>query len=341
MLAKPKSGRPKIAARIAPLLLLGVSVVATRPLPAQSPAVPASIDQSANPSGRRPLNTLPALTMVPDDFASARLTPGYLLHLDIFNAPEMSAELRVDEGGNLNVPLLGPVHVGGLSVAQAETTIANALVAGQILINPQVTLNVLQYTSGSITVLGEVQTPGRLPILAAKNLADVLALAGGELISAGNQIEIRHDTSPSGEVERVRYAQGSSPDPLRAHLVYPGDTVFVRRAGIVYILGAVNRPGGYFMVDGGSLNVLQAISLAYGTTNIASLGSFRLIRPSADGQFTETTVPFNKVTKGQAPPMSLQPQDILYVPTNSFKDIFINGSAIIGTTASAAIYRVP
>jgi polysaccharide export outer membrane protein len=279
--------------------------------------------------------------MAPDDFATARLQPGYLLHLEIFNAPEMSSELRLDEQGNLNVPLLGPVKVGGQSVAEAETTIAKALVSGQILLNPQVTLNVLQYTSGSITVLGEVMTPGRLPILAPKNLADVLALAGGELISAGNEIEIRHGSSTAGNVERISYAQGSSPDPLRAYIVSPGDTVFVHRAGVIYVLGAVNRPGGYYMVNGGTLNILQAVSLAYGTTNIASVGSMRIIRPAANGTFTEMEVPFKKVTKGEAQPVSLQAQDILYVSTSTFKNVFINGSSIIGTTASAAIYRVP
>jgi polysaccharide export outer membrane protein len=333
-------GKTHISAQLAWFALLGFGALLPR-LGAQSPNVPASIDQSVSPGVRPPVTTAPAITSVPEDFPTARLVPGYLLQLEIFNAPEMDAELRVDEQGNLNVPLLGPVHVAGQSVAQAETTISKALVAGDILINPQVTLNVLQYTSGGVTVLGEVLTPGRLPILAPKNLADVLALAGGELISAGNQIEVRHGSSDSGDVERVHYAQGSSPDALRTHLVYPGDTVFVRRAGIIYVLGAVNRPGGYFMINGGSLNVLQAVSLAYGTTNVASLETVRLLRQTDDGKFSEIAVPFSKVTKGKAPPMSLQPEDILYVPTSGWKNILINGSAIIGTTASAAIYRVP
>jgi polysaccharide export outer membrane protein len=310
---------------------------------AQAPEIPANIEQIPGVSQRHvPSQAATAMTVVPEDFASAKLTPGYLLELEVFNVPEMTRIIRVDQKGDLTIPPLPvPVHVNGETISEAQNTIQSALVSNEILQRPQVTLNVLQYASSNITVLGEVQLPGRLQILASRNLADVLALAGGELVSAGDEIEIRHGANDGGDVLRVHYAQGSSPDPLRSFIINPGDTVFVRRAGIVYVMGAVNRPGGYLMVNGGSLNVLQAVALAYGTTTIASVGSIRVIRPIENGKYTEIEVPYKDVAKGKSPPMQLQAQDILYIPTSGLKNILINGSGLLGSTASAAIYRVP
>ena len=95
------------------------------------------------------------------------------------------------------------------------------------------------------------------------------------------------------------------------------------------------------MVNGGSLNILQAVALASGTTNIAADGQIRIIRPTERGQFTEVNVPYKQIARGHAPPFPLQPEDIVYVPTSTLKNVLINGSGIVGTTASAAIYRVP
>lgn len=308
-----------------------------------SPMVHSNIDESGAASNRRGPAQQPAgqVVAIPEGFESLRLAPGYLLHLEVFDAPEMSMDLRIDSKGDLTIPLIGAVHVENLTVQEAQKAVAQALVDHEIFKEPQVSLNILQFSSKNVSVLGEVQSPGRIQLLSPEPLGNVLALVGGETIAAGSDIEIQHQ-SDSGPLEtrHVRYEQGKDQSVLQNSIVDPGDTVLVHRAGIIYILGAVNRPGGYLMVNGGSLNVLQAISLASGETIQASNKWAIVIRHQGDG-FIQFRVPLKKMETGEATPAQLQVNDALYVPTSGWKVTFLNGSAVLGATAAAAIYRAP
>lgn len=278
---------------------------------------------------------------VPEGFEKLKLAPGYLVQMDVYDVPEMSTQLRVDANGDVTIPLVGKVHVGGETVPEAQNTIAAILIKHEILKSPQVTLNILQYLAQSVTVLGEVQSPGRIQILNSEPLENILALAGGESIAAGNEIEIQH-TGKDGVLEsrQVHYAQGNDPRILRSEYVDPGDTVFVHRAGIIYVLGAVNRPGGYLMVNGGTLDVIQAVSLAGGTTLQASTKSAVIVRRQGAG-FVQFKVPLEKIEKGKATPVRLELNDALFVPTSSWKTVFVNSSNLIGSIGAAALYRAP
>jgi len=277
------------------------------------------------------------LTVVPEDFSKVTLAPGYLLQLDVYNTPEMSTTLRVDQNGDVSVPLVGAVHVAGDTASAAQKAIAKALIKEEILNSPQVTINILQYSSENVTVLGEVQNPGRIQMLGPKSLPDLLALAGGETTAAGKDIEIRQAVSRGGQSQHFQYAQGTSPDAIRDVMVYPGDTVFVHRAGVVYVLGAVNRPGGYLMINGGGINVAQAIALAQGTSALASTSSMRIIRQK-EGTLVDMEVPYPKITRGETLPTMLEENDIVYVPVSKLKSILTSGSTIMSSAASAVIY---
>ena len=326
-------------ARVAFTLSFLALVCGSGALQAQiSPQVLANLDQVPSNARRSAVAPGTALLAVPEDFSSAPLQPGYLLDMSIYGAPEMGATLRVDSAGNVSVPLIGPLHVAGKTVTAAQTEIANAFQQHEILKNPQVTLNVTQYSTGMVTVLGEVQSPGRLEILGPKSLEQVLALAGGETTAAGSIVEVqRQGTAPI----HIRYTQGDSSEALRKFVVQSGDSVYVRRAGVIYVLGAVNRPGGYLMVNRGQLNILQALALASGTTIISKDGSMYIVRTMEDGSVRQIAVPFKDMSRGKEPPTMLQVDDILYVPTSLTKTIFINGSGLIGSAAQAVIYRVP
>jgi polysaccharide export outer membrane protein len=119
-------------------------------------------------------------------------------------------------------------------------------------------------------------------------------------------------------------------------MVMPGDTLTVRRAGVVYVLGAVNRPGGYLMQENGDLNVTQAIALAWGTGLQASVGTIRLIRKVPDGKVLEIDIPLGEIQKGKQAPPRLQAEDVLYVPVSKFKMVL--SSALLTSAATAAIY---
>jgi polysaccharide export outer membrane protein len=301
------------------------------------PEVSAEVSALPPATGRsQPSDSLQST--VPEDLGNSPLNAGYLLHMEVYGAPDMSVQLRVDTNGDINVPLVGALPVAGETVVQAQTAIAHALVRKEILKNPQVTLTVLQYATRTTTVLGEVQTPGRVQLAGPKDLEDVLALAGGETSAAGNIIEVDHQNRPP---TLVHYSPGGSPEALRSIIVQRGDSVYVRRAGVIYVLGAVNRPGGYLMINRGALNVLQAVSLALGTTMVAKGGTFYIIRKGPEGDSQRILGAYSKMATGKIPPMPLDVNDILYVPTSKAKSVLINGSSLIGTAATAAIYHTP
>jgi len=277
------------------------------------------------------------LTAIPDDFANLRLTSGILLNMTIYDEPELTTAARVDDKGYVTLPLIGAVHVAGETVAAAQAEVQKKYRDAQILKDPQVTLNVMQYPNSNVMVLGEVQTPGRYPILAPHSVLDVVAMAGGETKLAGDTIQVEGSDKT---LQTYHYVQGEDDVALQKAMVSPGDTVKVLRAGIVYVLGAVNRPGGYVMQENGSLNVAQAVSLAQGTLMQAHIGGMRVIRHQPDGTLKEIPVSYNQIMKGKNPPLELEAQDIVYVPVSKVKSVFTAGSSIVGETSSAAIFAV-
>ncbi len=291
--------------------------------------------------GRAPAQKSSAegITTVPEDFANARLSPGVLLRFGVFDAPEMDATLRVTSDGNVAVPLAGPVQIGGLSITEARAKIREALIGGEFFKDPQVTIDIVQLAPGYITLLGEVQTPGRFQILSPISLQEALVLAGGETVEAGAEIDIQRSAVDSG-VEHILNDKESSRNDLRKIMVSPGDAVTVQRAGVVYILGSVHRPGGYLMLNKGSLNLLEALSLAGGTSLEASTDSIRILHRH-DQNVVEEKISLSHLTSGNSPAPSLGDKDIVYVPSSKAKSIFVNGAVIIGAAASAVLYRVP
>jgi polysaccharide export outer membrane protein len=282
-----------------------------------------------------------ALTAIPEDFADLRLAPGFLLDVQVYDEPEMSTQARVDKDGNVSLPLIGSVHVAGMTLPAAENALEEKFRQGEILKDPQVTLNVEQYASASITVLGEVQYPGRIQLLAPHNLLDVLGMAGGETSLAGDTVEVKSPGKEGTFNHTYHYSRSSNGDSIRNVVIQPGDTVTVTRAGIVYVLGAVNRPGGYVMQEDGRLNVAQALSLAQGTSMQAKTGALRVVRRSPDGQLQEIPVSYNEMMGGKLQPPQLQAEDIVYVPVSKIKSVFTTGANIVAQTSSALIYTHP
>jgi polysaccharide biosynthesis/export protein len=276
-----------------------------------------------------------SLSVVPEDFASLKLAPGFLLGMQVYDVPELTADFRVNNNGDVTVPMVGLLHVGGKTVTEVQSEIALRLRTGKIINDPHVTLNIEQYAGQNISVLGEVHNPGHLELLAPRNLSDVLALVGGETQYAGNVIEIRRQTNGSTTQMQVHYDQSKDDDPLKSFTVIPGDIITVRRAGIVYVFGGVNRPGGYVMQEGGTLNLSQALALAYGTSMQASVSSIRLLRKKSDGSMQEIPIPYKDITRGKVPPTVLQAEDVVYVPISKLKTVLT--SSLLNSTAGAAM----
>jgi len=276
--------------------------------------------------------------MVPEDFAALKLTPGFLLRLNVLDDNDFTGEYRVDDQGNIAVPILGTLHVDGLTTAQAGTQIKTRLASEQILKDPQVSLTVVEFAAPQVTIIGEVSAPGKYPLLSTRNLVDVLALAGGPTNLAGNEVQITR-TGKENKPLVVHYSKASDPKAFEDTIVRPGDTVKVNRAGVVYVLGSVNRPGGYVMQESGTLNVLQAISLALGTSAAASTKHVYLLRRNPDGTGINMEIAYRDISKGKASDIPLQPMDVLYVPTSRMKSIFTSSQQAINAAGAAAIYK--
>jgi len=296
-------------------------------------------------SGPQGVRNEPTLTTrngpsaIPNDFANLKLAPGFLLNVDVYGESELSGKVRVDNDGNITFPFLGKLHVAGDSLPEAQSKIQKRFLEEEILTNPQVTINVEQFASTNVTVLGEVQTPGRIELLVPHTLLDVLGMAGGVTPLAGKVIEVKHADASAGPINSTyQYTRGSNGDSIKDVIVRPGDTIIVKRAGIVYVLGAVTRPGGYVMQEEGELDVAQAISLAQGLIMQAKTSGLRVVKHGDDGQLLEVPVSYKGMMDGKEVPLKLQAGDIVYVPVNKIKAIFSTSSSLIGQTAAAAIY---
>jgi len=277
------------------------------------------------------------LSVVPADFSQLKLAPGFLLSLNVLDDSDFVGTFRVDEQGDIFLPVLGTLHVADETVTEARGQIRRKLLDDRILKDPQVDLSIQEYTAPQVTIIGEVASPGKYSLLIPHSLVDVLALAGGTTITAGNEVLITHSNAGVDPV-LVHYSKATNPDTVRDTIVKPGDTVQVKRAGIVYVLGAVNRPGGFVMQEEGTLNVLQAISLASGTSTTASTSTIYLLRRNADGTVVYIALPYKKIANGKSADMQLRATDVLYVPTSTFKAVMTNSQGILTSAASATIY---
>ena len=281
----------------------------------------------------------PGVSAVPEDFSKLTLSSGFLLSMTVYDMPEISGELRVDDSGNVDVPMSGELRVAGMTLPQAKVAIQQKLVDAQILKNPKINLDVVQYAGENVTVTGEVGSPGRIQLLVPHSLSDVLGMVGGETQLAGSTIEVRRTVDGVLQTQTVKYARSTGDtDEIRAFMIKPGDTITIPRAGIVYVMGAVNRPGGYVMQEDGTLNVSQALSMALGTAMNAQVDSIRVVRKDSQGKLTEIHIPYSAISKGKAQPLVLQAQDLVYVPVSKIKTVFTQGLGIMSSTASALIY---
>ena len=289
-----------------------------------------------NPTAQNPLMT------VPEDFAGLKLAPGFLLNIQVYDEPDLSAHVRVDNEGNINLPFVKTVHVGGDTVAKAKERIEDKFRNDGILKNPQITIDVEQFATTSVTVMGEVQNPGKVELLAPHSLLDVIGMTGGETSLAGNEVEVKR---PSVTGERMasttyHYSRGDDGSAIRGVMVNPGDTVIVKRAGVVYVLGGVNRPGGYAMQESGELNVAQAISLAQGLVMQAKVSGLRVVQHDSSGNPVEIPISYTKIMDGKEKPLQLAAGDIVYVPISKTKSVLSATTGLIGQTAAATIYTV-
>jgi len=265
------------------------------------------------------------------------LGPGDEVEVTVYGAPDLSGHSRVSAEGNISMPLIGYVRIAGLSDSEAEGAIEAKLRQSSVLNDPQVSVYVKDYGSSGISVAGEVAKPGFYSILGPHRLFDVLQAAGGPTDKAANEVVISH----RGQEDATTLSISRNPATMAASNVdlKPGDTVVVPKAGIAYVLGEVTRPGGYVLNSTGGVTVLQVVAVAGGPTHVASAGKARLLRRTGNG-FQEQPINLKKLLRGKAHDVSVQNDDILFVPSSTIKEA-LNAGALVAAASTAAIYHVP
>jgi polysaccharide export outer membrane protein len=261
---------------------------------------------------------------------------GDLLQVTMFGTQDFNADFRVSSSGDISLPPLGLVHVAGLSTSEAEKSIERQLVEGEFYRAPRVSVFEKEYVTQGVSILGEVKNPGVYPLLADRHLLDLLSQAGGLTPNASKTVSVTHAGQSTPSVVTL------SSDPELAATSNPailtGDTIVVATAGLVYVIGNVNKPGGYPMTDN-QLTVLQALALAGGNSPMAALDRAQIVR---QGKGTREAVPISvkKMLAGRNKDIRLQPQDILFIPGSTGKNAATRSvEAILQAAVGVAVYR--
>ena len=265
--------------------------------------------------------------------------PGDLIEVSVYGAPDYIKDVRVGSTGEITLPLAGTLKVGGLTPAQAEALIAKRLSDGNFFNDPRVSVLQKEFSSQGISILGEVQKPGVYQMHGPRKLYDALSTAGGTTPRAGNTVSLlpRSD-SQKAEVVTLSY-DGKSSSQSNIY-VYPGDTIVVSKAGVVYVVGDVRLPGG-FVMENSRMTILQAYAMAQGAGPYAALDRAQLIhKAEAERPPQETQISLKNILAAKSPDINLQPDDILFVPTSTAKKVATRTiEAIVQTASGMAIYR--
>lgn len=282
-------------------------------------------------------------TVLGEPDAEYRIGAGDEIEVGVFGAEAFSGTHRVEESGEIAIPLLGPITAAGQTPRELESHLEDRL-RETYMRDPHVSVQVLELQSLGVSVVGAVGAPGVYQVSGTKSLLEVLAMAQGLTEQAGNAVFVMRPGSGSGGAAAAQLAStgtpGEAPPPPGSHVievdlgallesgdasqnvqVRPGDIVQVRPAGLVYVVGEVNRPGGFTLPAGEPLTVLQALAMAEGTGSTAAASRSVIVRELADGTRMEIPVDIDAVLDGSMPPPTLAARDVLFVPNNTAKSV--------------------
>jgi polysaccharide export outer membrane protein len=261
-----------------------------------------------------------------DSSPEPRLGPEDQIQVDVFGAESFSGAHRIDANGEIAIPLLGPVTAGGMTPRELETHLEQRL-GETYMRDPHVSVQIEEIRSRGVSVMGPVGAPGVYQVSATTSLLEVLALAQGLTEEAGSRVSVVRSARASGpagaaapqllEVNLTSLLDGG--DATENIRVLPGDIVQVHAAGYVYVVGQVNRPGGFTIPPAERMTVLQALAMAEGLGRTAAASRSVIVREHVDGTREEIPVNLDDVLDGGDEPPVLRPRDVLFVPNNDTK----------------------
>jgi len=319
---------------------------------AQTPGAPQAVAPLALPSSDNP-------GAAPVNHAGARyvIARDDLLNVDVVGVPELSREYRVDGDGMVTIPMLPrPVTAAGLTLSQLSQALRKELLDAGLFTDPQITVAVKSSPWNTVVLSGAAKKTGVYPVYGHTTLLELLTQAEGLSDDAGSSAIItRAELGGAPGSKSAAAGNAASPRTLTVDVwrlwqngdaslnvdLYPGDRVTIQRAGIVYVLGAVNKAGGFLLSsDQEQMTVLRALALAGNFTREARPAQAVIIRrmaSSAEGK-QELRVNLKKVLSNQAPDPKLIASDILYVPESGAKRTL---DTVVNSAVYTALWRLP
>ena len=259
---------------------------------------------------------------------SQKLGPDDLIGVSVYSAPELSGNVRIRQDGTITMPMLKqPIKVGNLYPAEVSTAIAEALRAGNVLVNPVVTVSVVEYRSRPIEVVGAVHKPLTFQETGTMTLLDALAMCEGLTDNAGPDILVTKNKEVNGNLTRVTQripakALIDGSDPSLNIPLSGGESIRVPEAGNIYVVGSVKKPGAFPVHDAAQSSVLRALAVSEGLLPYSSQVAYIYRRADTQTAANEIPVELKKMIDRKSPDVPLQPGDILYVPDRSGRRSF-------------------
>jgi polysaccharide export outer membrane protein len=301
---------------------------------------------------------------------------GDLLHIEVFDVPELSRDVRVGDAGDVSYPLIpGKITAAGLTPFHLEEKLEELLIENGLVTHPQVSVFVKEQVSQPVSVVGAVSKPMVYQVIRPTTLLEILANAGGITDEAGSIVNVTRKASApvakdagtaigasaSGDASAGAASaddpQGQNSQTISIRLqnllesgdpsynipVFGGDVVSVPRAGIVYVMGkGISQPGGYVLQSHGEqITVLKAVALAHGMTGFAKPDNAVIMRNNPDsGGRDVIPVRIKEIENRKTVDVTMKSNDILYIPDSTGLKVLARGAeAAVGITSSIVIYR--
>lgn len=247
--------------------------------------------------------------------------PGDLIYTSVAGSPELSRSSRITKDGELMLPLLHEgVRVAGLTPSQAAQAVTAALVKEKLLVDPIVSVAVLEYRSRLISVVGAVRMPSNFQAVGEMRLLDAIARAQGFMPDAGPEVIVSMAKPSEGEQSTLHIpikALLLGKDSSLNILLKGGEEIRVPEAPKLFIVGNVKMPGSYPLADIDGSTILKALALSQGVLPFSAKRAYVYRLTAATGKREEIPIELHKILHRKAPDFPLQANDILYVPDNA------------------------
>ena len=289
------------------------------------------------------------------EYQDVKIMPGDVISIATYGAPELTTTsltstgtifgtsspivvgLKVGAQGEVLLPYLGAVKLAGLPLSGASVFLSNALKERGFLVDPQVSVQLVDSPTRMIAVIGEVLRPSAVPAFEQLRLLDAISACGGFTMLASHTITIRRPSVADPIIVQLGAdprAANESNIPLMA-----GDTLIVPKVGSVFVVGQVKTQSAIPLSGNTPVTVMRALAMAGGVNFGAALSKARIIRTTADNQHVEIMLDLKKLMYGKQQDIALVSDDVLFIPSNTFKaSVAAGGASVAASLISQGVY---